>query len=494
MNVDYIIVQAGGKGTRMEHLTANKPKALVPVENLPLLFHLFKKFPSKKFIIIADYKEDVLRKYLECFADVKYQVVDVNGTGTCSGIGQSLKLLPSGTPFMLIWSDLILPPNFEIPLDGSDYVGVSQTFPCRWSFENGEFKEERSVEFGVAGLFVFKDKSIIENVPESGELVRWFRDRNLKIKPLGLAGTREFGTLDEYKKLGIEKCRPFNKMTIEGNIVIKEALDEQGKKLAVLEKKWYEFAMQNSVAAIPKIYQTEPLKMEFINGKNIYECEGEKSVILKNIIEALKNLHSINRIPSDTFSIKEAYYGKTMNRLLKVRDLIPLASEKSITVNGRKCRNIFFYKREFEKTLDALECDSFSFIHGDPTFSNIMLRESGEAVFIDPRGYFGNTELFGDPNYDWAKLYYSIAGNYDRFNLKKFDLEIGENSIALKIESNNWESLEKDFFELSGANEKAIKLLHAVIWLSFTTYAWQDYDSICGAFYNGLYYLEEVLQ
>ena len=38
-----------------------------------------------------------------------------------------------------------------------------------------------------------------------------------------------------------------------------------------------------------------------------------------------------------------------------------------------------------------------------------------------------------------------------------------------------------------------IKLLHAIIWLSLTTYAWQDYDSICGAFYNGLYYMEEAL-
>lgn len=28
--LEYIIVQAGGKGTRMETLTRNKPKALVP--------------------------------------------------------------------------------------------------------------------------------------------------------------------------------------------------------------------------------------------------------------------------------------------------------------------------------------------------------------------------------------------------------------------------------------------------------------------------------
>ena len=60
MNVDYIIVQAGGKGTRMEKLTANKPKALVPINNLPMLFHLFQKYPEKKYIIIGDYKYDVL--------------------------------------------------------------------------------------------------------------------------------------------------------------------------------------------------------------------------------------------------------------------------------------------------------------------------------------------------------------------------------------------------------------------------------------------------
>ena len=53
MNLEYIIVQAGGKGTRMEYLTKNKPKSLVPINNLPMLFHLFKKYPDKKYIIIA---------------------------------------------------------------------------------------------------------------------------------------------------------------------------------------------------------------------------------------------------------------------------------------------------------------------------------------------------------------------------------------------------------------------------------------------------------
>ena len=53
--------------------------------------------------------------------------------------------------------------------------------------------------------------------------------------------------------------------------------------------------------------------------------------------------------------------------------------------------------------------------------------------------------------------------------------------------------MEDDFFDLVGndIDKKHIMLLLSIIWLSLTTYAWHDYDSICGAFYNGLYYLEE---
>lgn len=483
---------------RLEHLTANKPKALVPVENLPMIFHLFRKYPDKRYVIIADYKRDVMREYLEAFAEVKYQVVEASGAGTCAGVRQAIDLLPANAPFMLVWSDLILPDSFQLPSVYGNYIGISQSFPCRWKYENGAFIEERSEEFGVAGLFVFMDSSLLSDVPESGELVRWMQGKQMTYEVLGLAGTKEFGLLAEYEALGQEKCRPFNKMTIDGDILTKEGIDDQGRKLARFERKWYEFAVAKGVRNIPKLYDTEPLRMERIHGRNIYEYHDlsvdAKRGILHNLIDALKKLHAIDSIPADTFSLKNAYYGKTMSRLGKIRDLIPLADKRTITVNGRECRNIFFYKRDLERKLDELKCERFTFIHGDCTFSNLMLKGDNDPIFIDPRGYFGYTELYGDPYYDWAKLYYSIVGNYDRFNLKDFRLAIGENAVELKIQSNRWEALEQDFFALSGADEKTVKLLHAVIWLSLTTYAWQDFDSICGAFYNGLYHLEKACE
>lgn len=496
MEINYIVVQAGGKGTRLEHLTQNKPKALVPVDNLPMLFHLFRRFPDKKFVIIADYHREVLREYLSSFAKVKYQVVDAEGKGTCAGVGKAVSLLPDNEPFMLIWSDLILPDSFAFPDKEGDYIGISQTFPCRWSYMDGRLEESASTEHGVAGLFLFTGKKMLSDVPESGELVRWMQGKEFSWNEIGLAGTREFGILEEYKKLRQEKCRPFNKIIFDGDIVIKEGIDEQGRALAVRECAWYQAAKDRHLDILPEIYGLSPLRMERIRGRNVYECQlehGQKRMILEKLINALKNLHSIESREKDSFSIKEAYFNKTMKRLSQIRDLVPFADRRTIVVNGRTCRNVFYYKRELEMALDSLSCDKFTLIHGDCTFSNMMLREDGSPVLIDPRGYFGFTELYGDPMYDWAKIYYSLVGNYDRFNLKDFRLEIKEDGIRLNIESNQWEDMEPDFFELTGVDSRTIKLLHAVIWLSLTTYAWQDYDSVCGAFYNGLYYLEEVL-
>lgn len=501
--MDYIIVQAGGKGSRLKNLTKNRPKPLVPVENRPMLFHLFHKYPDKKFVVIADYKKEVLREYLEAFSKVKYLVVEARGNGTCAGIRQAAELIPEGQPFMLVWSDLILPKTFCLPKEYAqdvaperDYIGISETFSCRWSYIGGKFIEKPSRENGVAGLFLFTDKKKIEGVPDSGELVRWMQQGNRQYKEISLAGTREYGLLEEYEKLPVQKCRPFNRITIEGDILIKEAVDDQGEKLSRRECAWYAKVEEKNISILPKVYAMQPLKMEYINGRNIYECgldyENKKRV-LEKLVSSLKELHASEQAAADPFSMKEAYFNKTMDRLKKIEDLVPFARDREVTVNGRRCRNVFYHKRELEKKIEQLHCKSFCLIHGDCTFSNMMLRENGVPVLIDPRGYFGYTEIFGDARYDWAKMYYSIVGNYDRFNLKEFELNILEDRAEIKIASNRWEDMEEDFFGLTGASREEIKLIHAVIWLSLTTYAWHDYDSVCGAFYNGLYHLEEIL-
>ncbi len=112
----HIIIQAGGKGTRLEGLTRNKPKCLVPYDNLPIIFHLFRKFEGARFTIIADYKIEVLQKYLNVFAKgVDYRILKAQNEGTISGISEAIRDFNENEPFMIIWCDLILSKEFKLP-------------------------------------------------------------------------------------------------------------------------------------------------------------------------------------------------------------------------------------------------------------------------------------------------------------------------------------------------------------------------------------------
>lgn len=501
MSIDYIIVQAGGKGSRMEKLTRNKPKALVPINNLPMIFHLFKKFSDKKFIIIGDYKFDVLKKYLDVFAQVDYQLVPVTGyKGTCAGLADALTFIPENDSFMLTWCDLVLSDEYILPEKNANYIGISKDFPCRWKYEDGIFEEESSSEFGVAGHFIFQNKSLLSDVPRDGEFVRWLKKKNIFFTELSLYKTKEYGLISEWNKLPTLRCRPFNEIVVDGDRLIKRGIDEQGLSLAQREIAWYKKMQNYHFKNLPTIYSYDPLTMERIDGKNIYEYGNlsfdAKKRILVQVVDCLKQVHSLESIVSDYDSYYDAYIGKTFNRLNKIKFLVPFASEKYIIINGKRCRNIFFCKDDVVELVNKCFPEEFYLIHGDCTFSNMMLRKDNEPVLIDPRGYFGTTELYGDACYDWVKLYYSLYSNYDQFNLKRFDVYIGENEVSLNIKSNNWEELEETFFELlhGEVSKKQMKLFLAIIWLSLTTYAWEDYDSICGAFYNGLLYLEEVFE
>ena len=517
--MNYIIVQAGGQGSRLESLTRNKPKALVPVNNLPMLFHLFRKYPDKKYIIIGDYKYDVLERYLKQFADVDYKMVRGTGhRGTCAGMADALEKIPEGERFLLIWCDLVLPLDYELPESDNNVIGISKDFSCRWSYRDGQFIEERSTEYGVAGLFVFKEKSYIADVPTDGEFVRWLQSKGMIFDEEPLIRTHEYGLLSVWDELPKLKTRPFNKIEKKSGRLYKIPVDKQGAGLAVREQAWYKALRGEHFDNLPEIYGYDPLCMEEIDGKNIYEYTNipfeKKQGILKQIVDCLEKVHNLGSIPADKASFRIAYLNKTYDRLKKVRFLVPFANDEYVTVNGRRCRNIFYHKDEVSEMVMKYMPSEFKLIHGDCTFSNMMLKSDETPVLIDPRGYFGNTELYGDEAYDWVKLYYSVLSNYDQFNLKRFDLYINEKddyavyddrgnevsvdpkSVKLEIASNNWEDLEDYFFELLGdrVTRRQMKIFLAITWLSLTTYAWDDYDSICGAFYKGLLYLEDAFQ
>ena len=497
----HVIVQAGGKGTRLEGLTRNRPKCLVPVNNRPMIFWTFEAFKDHDIIVICDYKEDALKRYLAAFGtQYRVQVTTADGKGTASGIGKACALIDDEEPVVVLWCDLLFDRAWNMPavmsstLLKSNLVGLSGTFPCRWSFDNGQFKHEASASAGVAGFFVFKNKNELEGVPADGALVPWLEKSKKEFQPFYLENITEVGTVKAFEALNKPSvCRPFNEVLFNDETVTKRGIDEQGQKIAVDEIAWYKHVQALGFNAIPKIHSFEPLVMERIRGRNIWEYDcltvSEKKRVVESIINGLRELHQLEAPrPAIDADLEENYVTKTFNRLSKVEDLVPFARDEYIRINGRYYKNIFYDRESLANILRARYPKEFRLIHGDSTFSNMLYdRIHGKVYFIDPRGYFGKTKLYGDVDYDWAKVYYSLVGNYDQFNRKKFALEISKKGVELAVKPNNWSDMEDYFFEcLESVSKTKIRALHAVIWLSLTTYAWEDYDSICGAFYNGI--------
>ena len=87
----HVLVQAGGRGSRLRHHTWNKPKCLVSVDGKPILYHLFDRFPTARFVVIGDYLFDQLERYLK----VNPPGVDVRpGTGREAGHGVGASRTP----------------------------------------------------------------------------------------------------------------------------------------------------------------------------------------------------------------------------------------------------------------------------------------------------------------------------------------------------------------------------------------------------------------
>jgi thiamine kinase-like enzyme len=221
-----------------------------------------------------------------------------------------------------------------------------------------------------------------------------------------------------------------------------------------------------------------------VRGREPYAL-GASSATLSRITDGIRELHgAFSLLPAVPASLDVAYLEKTAERLEKVARLVPLADRAEFVVNGRRHRNPLHHWDELSAMVRRYYPKRFCFIHGDPTFSNMLVSDE-RIVFIDPRGYFGTTHLFGDPAYDWAKLLYSVLTNYDQFNRGRFRLSMTSGAADLEIESSGWESLAPQVVDASGLPELYLMTILGIIWLSLTTYAWDDYDKICGAFYRG---------
>ncbi|GKX58429.1 aminoglycoside phosphotransferase family protein [Leminorella grimontii] len=137
-----------------------------------------------------------------------------------------------------------------------------------------------------------------------------------------------------------------------------------------------------------------------------------------------------------------------------------------------KCGNSFFLRDILHDVHNFIRAESsYSFIHGDFCFSNILYDfKKNDIKVIDPRGidFNGKLSIYGDIRYDLAKILHSAIGKYDFIVSDRFIIEDDGETLLLDIPESGIDLAEliKKQFETSSFSYIEILALTITLFLS----------------------------
>lgn len=144
-----VIILCGGKGTRLYPLTANIPKPMVKIGEMPVIEHvinIFKFYGFKNIKLLIGYKGDVIRDYFENrYTDINIQCIDTGiESNTAERIWQ-VRNMVSDT-FFLAYSDVLADIDLGAMLkfhEKNGVTGTMATYPLLTSYGIVKFDKNK---------------------------------------------------------------------------------------------------------------------------------------------------------------------------------------------------------------------------------------------------------------------------------------------------------------------------------------------------------------
>ena len=173
-----------------------------------------------------------------------------------------------------------------------------------------------------------------------------------------------------------------------------------------------------------------------------------------------------------TLAVDRTTFERDLKKELMLKVLDRCEGIKDVLINYNSYHLECLLKQAYDRVLEFAVRKSpdkieYGFCHGDLNGSNVMVDIASNSVkFIDPRGYFGDTELYGWKPYEYAKLLYCLMG-YDNFNMRPqvYTLDWPEDRPSLQ-----WSG----FREFAGEDYSCYRLMVGVIYVALAGYISQD--------------------
>jgi D-arabinose 5-phosphate isomerase GutQ/beta-phosphoglucomutase-like phosphatase (HAD superfamily)/choline kinase len=516
--IDYIVIVASGLGSRLKPITNYIPKILVTINNktfVELLIEYWQQICSNIIIILDSQYNEIIKFYTEKYCNIT--ILNYNFlSGTAETIASTIDKKYHGKNILFSWCDILINEKFKINQLTNNTI-FTYGNECRYGFDENK-KIKQMSNGNIIGIYYIKNYKGFGGYRTGEDIcdiynINYDDFNEYEIKNLIDIGDMNKLTLYHYShNNNCFNTRFFNNIvSTNNNTLIKRSVELQGNDIIINEISWYKYLSSYNIDYIPNIFNYNEYDFEFemekVNAEPLYLNfnnfdDDKKIILLKDIYDILDNLHSIrqNKISMEEYNrdIQIECHEKIISRLNKVKSLLDYFGSIEY-VNDIFINNDINYV--LDKCLNNIKNNAnilYSIIHGDCQFSNILYnKDTNKITLIDPRGYFGKSKIFGDKNYDYAKVLYALSGydnfnnnnlyyitNYDRVN-KRILFEINNNLHLI-------DSIKKEIGE-KYINISTISYL-VIIWLGLAQYNQNNILKCVTSYYNGLYLFAKYLE
>jgi len=453
-----LCILAAGRGTRNTSIVGLH-KALLPLENRPVISHILDKFPENIEVIIpVGYRSDQIKSYLNyVYSKKNIKFIDIdNFDGMGSGPGYSLLQCKDHLqcPFVFTSADTVLGDDDFIDSVIENWVGVSKIdrdLSSSYCLTKGSgtlddfyYGKGDTAFIGIAGVKDYQNfwNSLENNVIIKNEkqVIHGFDNlENIKLKLLGWydTGNNESYELARKKfKNEVVANKSSEAIFIDNECVVKYFDDENKSSLRLERSKF----IKDTCPEITKL-NSNMFGYSFIKGEMLSNLRSER--YFYSFLDFFNENFLSKRFKKDDLFLKDCasmYQDKTRERM---KYFSGTSLDNIRNINGvcvDTIENIFSkidWDLIYKKSIP-------SYFHGDLQPENIIYDISNERFLtIDWRESFGKSISIGDAYYDLGKLYHGLVingqtilkGNY-------FISESGDTaSIEFPIRSNLFSQL-----------------------------------------------------
>ncbi len=514
------------------------PPVLVPLRGRVCLEHLLATFPGKdkRAYLAVDEGRQLVEDYLDFVPPMPVSLTDVAGSrslaDTILRVADVHTHLLDGHVILNLGDTALR--DLSPDLLSKDFVAYAHTEETeRWTlFQEGSagqltisdklYQPEHELwktflgVWGIADFRRFAEILRVEMTLDTGPAFYRSIQTYYEERPTTYWESKEwidFGHLDNLNdaKRRDVNARYFNTLSFgdDGATVLKKS--ENREKL-IQEIRWALRLPRELEVYTPRMFSVSEnpldphIEMEFYGYPSLDECFLYSQYDLDTWDKVFRKLFGfISKAskyqvhePDLDVDLREMYVTKTIAR---IEQFLGASNEKGVLatttfeLDGVLLPTLHQVMQSLKlnlKQVGALRRESFSIVHGDLCLSNVLYDAlSGLIKLIDPRGKFGRHDLYGDPNYDVAKLSHSVLGHYDFLVHKQYRLDrLAQNSYSLVTAAKpNHHQIARVFERHVVRNDfdlNRIRLLESLLFLSMLPLHQDDSDRQLAMLLTGL--------